>query len=111
GQTIAFREEIAKALHRLRPHGLASFDLIVLLLAACRESWTSEAPHQLDRFTRAIFTDSTTAQRESELLLKDLERISSRPELKASAELKAEMVGMILGRHPQRTHPALSALI
>ena len=34
GRTIAFREEIAKTLYRLRPHGFASLDWIVLLLAA-----------------------------------------------------------------------------
>ena len=39
GSTIAFRPEIRAVLESLSPDGLPPFDAVVLLLAACRDSW------------------------------------------------------------------------
>lgn len=40
GTTIAFREEIFQVLRHLASRGLPPFDAIVLLLAACRSTWS-----------------------------------------------------------------------
>lgn len=43
GPTIAFQPEVAVVLARLAPRGLPSFQVLVLLLAACREGWLEAA--------------------------------------------------------------------
>ena len=51
GPTIAFRSEVAAVLARLTPHGLPAMELVVLLLAACRDTW-GEDPRHFDILTR-----------------------------------------------------------
>ncbi len=44
GTTIAFRAELCEVLNRLAPAGLPPLNAVLLLLAACRDSWQDSAP-------------------------------------------------------------------
>ncbi len=50
GSTVAFREELDGILRHLAPRGLPPMTALLLLLAACRESWGRTADHLVMNF-------------------------------------------------------------
>ena len=65
GATIAFRPEVRAALRRLEPSGFPPFGSIVLLLAACREGFSSggQARGILYGYSRTLRERVGTARR------------------------------------------------
>ncbi|TVS13105.1 MAG: hypothetical protein EA424_21830, partial [Planctomycetaceae bacterium] len=47
GTTIAFRQELEEILRRLAPRGLPPFQALLMLLAACHDSWCEVSEHLL----------------------------------------------------------------
>ncbi len=47
GTTIAFRQELEEILRRLAPRGLPPFHALLMLLAACHDSWCEVSEHLL----------------------------------------------------------------
>ena len=109
GATIAFRSEVEAVLGRLAPHGLPSLDLIVLLLAACRDSWGLDSwgsdPARLEQLTRS---DSLRARASAVQWIHDtvenLDVVNNLPKaLRSTVDAKAELAAFVLESHPLRT--------
>ena len=63
GSTIAFRPEIRAVLESLAPDGLPPFDAVVLLLAACRDSWELRRWQLMNTATEANDSDLSDTHR------------------------------------------------
>lgn len=113
GRTIAFITELAEILDGEAPYGLPSLSAVVLLLAACRDSWGS-APtpvHILLGQIRWINEHLTTRDSQAEYdsdwvntLLEDLHQISELPrELRGSTRAKSALIAAVFEDEQQRT--------
>src|SRR5689334_18676434 len=60
GTTIAFRPELRLILERLAPGGLPPLGSVVLLLAACRESWPLASSQFVTLYPTLVSADSPT---------------------------------------------------
>jgi hypothetical protein len=108
GTTIAFRAELAVVLSRLRSQTLPPLGAIVLLLAACRDSW-SDTPNKLGILSGLL--DPSAANFPATLLMRvgaGLDRIGAlSPELRNSSARKAELAAMVFETEGSETSPAI----
>ncbi|WP_425617735.1 hypothetical protein NA78x_001422 [Anatilimnocola sp. NA78] len=106
GPTITLRQELAIVLAAEQPRGLPPFNAILLLLAACRDSWRES--HQS---LMQIITDISAQQRYMPMWIADvlsaLESIHqiSKTQL-ATPRRKAELVAYLFEDQPQRATTA-----
>ena len=113
GRTIAFITELAEILEGEAPYGLPSMSGVVLLLAACRDSWSTAPPpvHALLGQIRWIDEHLATIGSESHYdadwlntLLEDLHKISELPrELRASTRAKSALIAALFEDEQHRT--------
>ncbi len=96
GQTIAFRQEIATVYRRLRTQELPPFGAVVLLLAACRDSW-SDSPSRV-----GLLSGMLVSRRRSKWLplltdvCNQLEKVRGLDaKLRTAADSKAELAAMV----------------
>jgi hypothetical protein len=114
GTTIAFAPELIAVIERLAPHGLPPFDLVLLVLAACRDSWRDEAvvhsPFSGARTTRlGVLTevlglhvrDGGMQWIQNAIAALDLVHQLS-AELRNDLDAKAELAALIFEYHPIR---------
>lgn len=104
GPTIAFRSEVAAVLARLSPHGLPAMDLVVLLLAACRDTW-GEDPRGLDILTRVhTLKARISAVQWIRDTIEALDAVHCLPgDLRKPVDAKAELAAFVFETHPLRT--------
>ncbi len=106
GQTIAFRAELEGVLARLAPHGLPPFSAVVLLLAACRDSWRGES----SRLSTMAGLVATLQRREfpewlGKLFLQ-LDILHALPaELRTTPAAKADLAELVFEECQTRTLP------
>ncbi len=104
GTTIAFRAELVEVLTRLAPAGLPPLNAVLLLLAACRDSW-----HESAQGVGTLVGLLTTLTRRSfpPWLPEVLSRLDAvgvlRPELRSSPEAKAVLAEVVFEAWPHRT--------
>ena len=114
GTTIAFRAEVAAVLGTLAPTGLPSFGAIVLLLAACRDTW-SQSPEQLSTLLGVHFYHREGDSRTDMVrgVSEGLARIRALPrELRQPFPAKAALCQLVMegGRIELPSHQAAAAL-
>ena len=89
GSTIAFRPEIRAVLESLAPDGLPPFDAVVLLLAACRDSWELCRWQLMSVATETNDSDLVT-------LIEQLSIVNALPvSLRGSVEAKTILAGIL----------------
>jgi hypothetical protein len=111
GGTIAFRQEIEHVLRRLAPTGLPPLTLVMLVLAACRNSFR-ESFSKADSAGEILATFGSPRQAFPSMLRNGLERICVLPsELRRPIEAKAGLVECLLEKGCRRTSPAEAAAI
>ncbi len=102
-QTIAFRSELEAVLRRHLSKGLPPLGSVLLLIAACRDSW-SNVPTLLK--TKSTFT--VLASEEIRLL----DRIHNIPwELRSGISAKVELSAMIFETTSRRTSPEVAEAV
>lgn len=97
GSTIAFRAELLAVYRRLSTSALPPFGAVLLLMAACRESWR-ESPKKFDTLHRRLLKFVTSKEREEFLdrVAAGLDRVCALPEkLRAYTGAKAELAAMV----------------
>jgi MoxR-vWA-beta-propeller ternary system protein len=120
-RTIAFRRELELVLKRQLSTGLAPLGPIVLLLAACRDSWP-EIFKELAESERLLAQLESVGQPRSPRVtalanslhksLENLNQVHALPgNLRTNSDAKAELVAAILESEPERTTPQLAAEI
>ena len=112
GATIAFHRELAQIMRRLAFDGLPRFTPLVILLAACRDSYRRErVAHALSR-EKALLTGNVWHGHTSDDWLAALDRVAMLPqELRSSIEAKAVLVETVFaGNRFFFGEPAWSAI-
>lgn len=104
GGTIAFRQEIQEALRPFESRGFPPLDMVVLTLAACRETWPSDSG-QLVELERALSLRlRTIAGKWHEDAVRQLGKVYQLPAaLRTSLAGKVSLIETVLERHPVRT--------
>jgi hypothetical protein len=107
GATIAFRSELVPLFQRLRTNCLPPFGAVVLLLAACRDGWTT--PPSRVALLHGVLANGKRKDR-AELLNRvtaELDRIHCLGEaLRTSASAKAELVAIVFEGQGEPASPA-----
>jgi hypothetical protein len=102
GTTIAFRGELLAVLKRLETQSLPPFGAIVLLLAACRDSW-HEPPSKIFILQGLLSRITTRPDLNTQMLARVgrvLDRISSfSAPLRSSPEAKAEIAATVFEQY------------
>lgn len=110
GQAIAFRQEIEQILRASASRGLPPFSPVLLVVAACRDSWC-DALGALDNIQAICRTFHELDTAEQRRLLDGLMRVWKLPvELKQPIEAKACLVDFLFETAP-RTTPAEATAI
>ena len=97
GSTIAFRAELLAVYRRLSTSALPPFGAVLLLLAACRESWR-EPPKKFNTLHRRLLTFVNSTEREGFLdsVAAGLDKVCALPEkLRTYTGAKAELAAMV----------------
>ncbi|SFH92940.1 hypothetical protein [Planctomicrobium piriforme] len=107
GPTIAIREEVVALLEQLASKGLPSLDSLLLLLAVCRESWSTD-PSRLE-----VLKDVLTRNPRRKSLTAPLETMLNAipvmpPVVQKSVAVKAELAGIVLDEPSLRTSPQIA---
>ena len=107
GTTIAFAPELIAVIERLAPHGLPPFDLVLLVLAACRDSWGREAS-QLELLTGVLSLRARVgAVQWIQDALTALDRVHRlKRDLRNDVDAKAELAALVFESHPIRAMSA-----
>jgi len=106
GPTIAFRQEVCAVLAPLAARGLPPLDLVVLVLAACRESWPEDSARLVELERALTLRVRTIAGKWHEDAVRHLGGIHRLPaELRTSLASKVGIVETALERHAVRTTP------
>ncbi len=104
GSTITFRDELDAILEHLAPQGWPPLGSLVLLLAACRESWR---PPEFDTsFVRLLnqIGASTRYSEEQKKILNGLERVRQLPsDLRNSLPARRELAAMVFESSLQKS--------
>lgn len=110
GTTIAFRPELLAVLQPLAAHGLPSFDLVLLVLAACRDSWRDDTA-QLGLLTGVLSLRARIgAIQWIQEAISALDRVHKLPpDLRTSTTGKAELAALVFEAHPLRSSPEEAA--
>jgi hypothetical protein len=112
GQTIAFGTEVQQVLRRLSPRGLPPMTALVLLLAACRDTW-KEASHQFGTMAGFLATVER-GDLPSWLpdLLRRLDRVCALPsDLRNTPEAKAILAELVFEECAPAVQPAEAARV
>lgn len=102
GPTIAFRSEVAAVLATLAPYGLPSLDLVVLLLAACQDSWGPDRQRLLTHVHTLRARVSAVQWIRDTIDALDAVHELSAP-LRQTTYAKAELAAFVLETHPLRS--------
>ncbi|MCA9075771.1 MAG: hypothetical protein KDA93_12105 [Planctomycetaceae bacterium] len=102
GTTIAFPEEIVEILNRLRSDRLPSFELILLLVAACRNNWR-EGDRDVARLLKRLVSFPTPMINIwSEEVVNRLHQMNELPgPLRETTAAKAELASIVFEHFPQ----------
>lgn len=106
GPTIAFRQELHAVLTPLASRGLPPLDIVVLVLAACRESWPEDSARLAELERALTLRVRTIAGKWHEDAVRHLGGVHQLPApLRTSLAGKAALVEAALDRHAVRTTP------
>lgn len=112
GATIAFQSEVRAVLARLAPHGLPPIGSVLLLLAACRESWWMNSKELTTVCGMIASLERQTYPEWMGQLLKRLDGVNLLPaELRTSTDAKAELAEVVFEGCPHRTSPSAAGAI
>lgn len=121
GRTIAFTTELAAILEPEQSYGLPSFSAVLLLLAACRDSWNAAPPPVHVMLGQFRWVDDHLAMSHQELaydggwlsaLLENLHRVSELPrELRASTRAKSALLAALFEAETHRSGPAVAGIV
>jgi hypothetical protein len=121
GHTIAFRRELELVLMRQLSTGLPPLGPIVLLLAACRDSWSEiskelgsfeELLDQLESLSETQSPGANALAKSIRKSLTNLNQVYALPDdLRTNSDAKAELVAATLEGLHERTTPELAAEI
>lgn len=128
-KTIAFRAEVEAVLTRLAPSGLPPFGAVALLLAACRDGWTTSHGRDVVAGYARVFGGMQTTSapavpisgpqslfsriaRDVAQLLEGLDRVNALPrELREGLASKALLAEVVFEGAKNRSTPEEAALI
>lgn len=103
GTTIAFRSELLQVLQPFANSGLPPLDLVLLVLAACRNSWKGDAAHlELLKEALSVRVLGNAAQL-LEQVIQGLDRVHALPAgQRTDGAKKVELVQFLFAAHPQK---------
>ncbi len=112
GPTIAFRQELQAVLTPFATRGLPPIDLVVLVLAACRESWHDDQPRLVDLEKSLTLRVRSIIGQWHENAVRNLGEVRRLPaDLRGTLAGKVAIVQMALERHVVRTTPEVAGEI
>jgi hypothetical protein len=109
GTTVAFRPELEAILRRLAPRGLPPMNALVLLLAACRETWPEMAGRFVANLGYMASVERSNVPAWLSDVLRQLGAVHALPaELRNAPEAKALLAEMVFENWPNPL-PAMAA--
>jgi hypothetical protein len=112
GETIAFSAEVQHMLERLAPQGLPPLNAVVLLLAACRDTWPQMSEQFVDQCNTLVHVERRFLPDWVASVIEGLDQVNRLDvKLRRSLEAKAQLAEIVFEYTTQRTLPTDAATI